>query len=71
VVSATIVVEREEQGHTLKVQHPVYFVSKILADAKTCYPQVQKLLHAVLITKRKLLHYFESHQCGGHVLPSW
>jgi hypothetical protein len=37
VVSAALVVEREE-GHALKVQRPVYFVSIILADAKTHYP---------------------------------
>jgi hypothetical protein len=40
VVSAALVVKREEEGHALKVQHPVYFVSEILADAKTRYPQV-------------------------------
>ena len=28
---------------------------------KTHYPIVQKLLYTVLITKRKLRHYFESH----------
>jgi len=61
VVSATLVVEREEEGHTLKVQRPVYFVSEVLSDSKTRYSQIQKLLYAVLITKRKLLHYFESH----------
>jgi hypothetical protein len=38
VVSATLVVEREQVGHTLKVQHPVCFVSEILPDAKTPYP---------------------------------
>ena len=39
----------------------MYFMSKVLSDSKTRYLQIQKLLYAVLITKRKLRHYFESH----------
>jgi hypothetical protein len=54
VVRAALVVEREEEVHALKVQRPIYF-------AKARYPQIQKLLYAVLIAKRKLCHYFESH----------
>ena len=61
MVSAALVVEREEEGHTLRVQRPMYFVSKVLFNSKTRYSQIQKLLYAVLITKRKLHHYFESH----------
>ena len=61
MVSAAVVVEREEEGHSLKVQCPVYFISEVLSDSKTCYPQIQKLLYVVLITRRKLRHYFESH----------
>ncbi|XP_066392673.1 uncharacterized protein [Miscanthus floridulus] len=61
VVSAALVVEREEEGHILKVQCLMYFVSEVLSDSKTRYPKIQKLLYAVLITKRKLHHYFESH----------
>ena len=40
VVSATLVVEREEVGHALKVQRPVYFISDVLSDSKTHYPQI-------------------------------
>ena len=61
VVSAALVVECEEEGHAFKVQRPVYFISEVLSDSKTRYSQIQKLLYAVLITKRKLCHYFESH----------
>ena len=39
----------------------MYFISEVLFDSKTHYSQIQKLLYAVLITKRKLCHYFESH----------
>ena len=39
----------------------MYFISEVLSDSKTRYPQIHKLLHIVLIAKRKLRHYFESH----------
>ena len=37
VVRAAVVVEREEEGHALKVQRPVYFISEVLSDSKTRY----------------------------------
>jgi hypothetical protein len=61
VVSAALMVEREEPERSLKVQHPVYFVSEVLSNSKTRYSQMQKLVYAVLMTKRKLRHYFVAH----------
>jgi ribonuclease HI len=61
VVSATIVVERREEGHALLVQRPVYFISEVLSETKIRYPQIQKLLYAVVLMRQKLRHYFESH----------
>jgi hypothetical protein len=67
VVSIVLVAEREEEGQAYPVQRPVYYVSEILANSKTCYTQPQKLLYALLIMSRKLHHYFQSHKI---VVPS-
>jgi hypothetical protein len=62
MVSTTLVVERAEEGQTYPMQHPVYFISEVLGPSKMKYPQVQKLLYAVLLTARKLRHYFDDHK---------
>jgi hypothetical protein len=61
VVSSAIIVERQEDGHTYPVPRPVYFVSEVLSESKARYQLVQKLLYAVLITSRKLRHYFQEY----------
>jgi hypothetical protein len=62
VASTVLVAEREEEGRAYPVQRLVYYVSEVLADAKTRYTQPQKLLYALLIMSRKLRHYFQAHK---------
>jgi hypothetical protein len=50
VVSATIVIERAEEGHALLVHRPVYLISEVLSDTKVRYPQIKKLLYTIVFT---------------------
>ena len=43
------------------VDHPVYFISTVLREARARYPMPQKLLLALLVASRKLRHYFQGH----------
>jgi hypothetical protein len=40
---------------------PVYDISDVLTETKAWYPQIQKLLYAVVLMRRKRRHYFEAH----------
>jgi len=78
VVSAAVVVERQEEGHALPVQRPVYFVSEVLSETKARSPQIQKLIYAVILARRKLQHYFLGHPITvvssfplGEIIQSW
>jgi hypothetical protein len=62
----TIIVERGESDTNRKIQYLVYFVSEVLSDSKTQYFHIMKLAYALLITFRKLSHYFQAYQIEVH-----
>lgn len=43
-------------------QSPVYYVSKRLLDAETRYPNIEKLVYALILASRKLRPYFQAHK---------
>jgi hypothetical protein len=54
--------ESDPPGRGRSIQRPVYYISKVLHDAKIRYLEVHKLLYTVLIASRKLHHYFQAHK---------
>src|ERR1041385_3509372 len=61
VVSIAIVVEREEEGKSQKVQMPVYYISEVLTPSKQRYPHYQKIAMGIYLASQKLAHYFQDH----------
>ncbi|KAL5578611.1 hypothetical protein UlMin_011053 [Ulmus minor] len=56
-VAVSGVLIREDGGK----QKPVFYTSKMLLDAETCYSKMEKMVLALVTAKKKLRHYFESH----------
>jgi len=59
-VSVALILEREVEGKKQKL--PVYFVSEALAGSKLIYSELEKIAYAVVMSARKLRHYFEAHK---------
>ena len=64
-VSGVFVQEKEEESKV--IQQPVYYISEALSGAKLNYIEIEKIAYAVLISSRKLKHYFQAHEI---ILPS-
>ena len=43
-------------------QKPVYFVSKVLHGAEVRYPTIEKAALAIVVSARRLRHYFQNHR---------
>ncbi|GAU41232.1 hypothetical protein TSUD_280320, partial [Trifolium subterraneum] len=55
-MSAALVQEVDDE------EKPIYFISRIFRDAETRYRKIEKLSLAVIVTARRLRHYFQSHR---------
>src|SRR3954466_7265352 len=61
VVSTALVVERAEEGKVQIIQRPIYYLSMLLTKSQQRYPHYQKILLAIIMTSRKVSHYFDEH----------
>jgi hypothetical protein len=63
-VSEALVQEREISREDRKLSHqvPIYFVSEALAGSKKYYSEMEKICYVVVMSARKLQHYFEAHK---------
>nr|KYP36128.1 Retrovirus-related Pol polyprotein from transposon 17.6 [Cajanus cajan] len=52
--AVSLVLVQEHEGS----QVPIYFVSRVLQGAETRYQKIEKLALTILVTARKLRHYF-------------
>jgi hypothetical protein len=62
-VSEALVVEKKikHKDKTAKQQFSMYFMSEVLIGSKKFYSEMEKICYAVVMSSRKLLHYFEAH----------
>jgi hypothetical protein len=64
VVSEALVQEREicKENRKLLQQVLIYFVLEALAGSKKYYSEMEKICYAMVMSARKLRHYFEAHR---------
>jgi hypothetical protein len=62
-LSGALVVEKEimKDGKITKQQFSRYFISEVLIGSKKYYSEIEKICYVVIMSSRKLRHYFEAH----------
>jgi hypothetical protein len=62
-VSGALVIEKEttHNNKIVKQQLLMYFISEVLTGSKKFYSEMEKICYAVVMSARKLCHYFEAH----------
>ena len=44
------------------VEQPVYYISRTLKDAETCYSRAERVYLAIMYTSQRLRHYFLAYE---------
>ena len=44
------------------VEQPMYYISRALKDAETCYPRAERASLAIVYTSQRLRHYFLAYE---------
>jgi hypothetical protein len=67
-VSGAQVQEREtlKNDKQMTQQVPIYFISEALASSKRYYSEMEKIYYTVVMSVRKLCHYFEANRMSTH-----
>jgi hypothetical protein len=63
-VSGALIQEREMFKENKKLSHqvPIYFVFEALVGSKKYYSEIEKICYALVMSARKLRHYFNAHR---------
>jgi hypothetical protein len=63
-VSGALIQEREtlKEGRKSFYQAPIYFIFEALAGSKKYYSELEKICYVVVMSARKLRHYFKAHR---------
>jgi hypothetical protein len=68
---STVLVEERIEVDTLK-HFPIYYVFEALSGSMLFYSEMEKMAYAVIMAKRKLHHYFQSHNVSvPTAYPLW
>ena len=55
---STLIAQEDESG----AEQPIYYISRALKDAETCYPRVERACLAIVYASQRLHHYFLAYE---------
>lgn len=62
ITASTMAVSDALMKDDIRVQHPIFYSSRILSDAEMRYTKFEKLTYALLVASQKLKQYFQAYE---------